>query len=215
MRLNPLGEELIIVDELGQLSPAYVAGALEKAEIKGLIETAQAWDSVGVYLDPEIADMASLSSILDMLQPEAVPHQGKIHQVPCCFELGEDLEDLAQLLDLSVPEVVSRLTESSWPIKFLGFQPGFPYCGPLPSPFDKVPRKSSPRTRVPAGSAAVAAGQLGIYPAESPGGWQLVGRTPLTICDPQNSFFPFAPGDEIQLVTISQNEFEEFKSSSL
>lgn len=215
MRLNPLGEELIIVDELGHFSPAAVAKALEEVSLEGILEVAPAWDSVGIYLDPETADLASLSNVLEYLQPGSTNDSGKVHQIPCCFDLGEDLEDLSKMLDLPVEELINQLKENSWPIKFIGFQPGFPYCGPLPSPFDSIPRRSSPRTRVPAGSVAVAAGQLGIYPAESPGGWQLIGRTPLAICDLKTKHFPLSPGDHIQLVTISQEDFTVLEGGSL
>lgn len=215
MRLNPLGEELIIVDQLGHFSPASLAKALEEVSLEGILEVAPAWDSVGIYLDPEVAETASLAAIMESLQAGSSPVRGKVHQIPCCFEMGDDLEDLSILLGLRVEDVIEALTERSWPVRFLGFQPGFPYCGPLPSPFDSVPRRSSPRTRVPAGSVAIAAGQLGIYPAESPGGWQLVGRTPLAICDPKTKHFPLKPGDEIALCAISQQEFENLSRGSL
>ena len=214
MRLNPLGEELIIVDELGHFSPASLAKAIEDANFAGIVEVAPAWDSVGIYFDPETADTSSLASVMESLQTGSSPAPGKIHQIPCCFEMGEDLEEMSSALGLSVEEVIVALTERSWPVRFLGFQPGFPYCGPLPSPFDAVPRRSSPRTRVPSGSVAIAAGQLGIYPAESPGGWQLVGRTPLAICDPKTKHYPLKPGDEIALSAISQTEFEELSGGS-
>lgn len=215
MRLNPLGEELIIVDELGHFSPASLAKAIEDVNFAGILEVAPAWDSVGIYFDPETADTSSLANVLESLQSGSSLARGKVHQIPCCFEMGEDLKEMSSSLGLSVEEVIAALTERSWPIRFLGFQPGFPYCGPLPSPFDTVPRRSSPRSRVPAGSVAVAAGQLGIYPAESPGGWKLVGRTPLAICDPKTKHFPLKPGDEIALVSISEEEFASLIGGSL
>lgn len=215
MRLNPLGEELIIVDELGHFSPASLAKALEEVDLAGIIEVAPAWDSIGIYLDPETADTASLASVMESLQTGSSPAPGRIHKIPCCFEHGEDLAEMSSSVSMRVEEVIDALTERSWPVRFLGFQPGFPYCGPLPPPFDSVPRRPSPRSRVPAGSVAVAAGQLGIYPAESPGGWQLVGRTPLSICDPKSKHFPLQPGDEILLLAISVADFSKLSGGSL
>lgn len=215
MRLNPLGEELIIVDQLGQFSPAEAAEAIDACQLDGVIETAPAWDSVGIYFDPEVADMTSLTAVIQALEPCGTVKQGRSHVIPCCFEMGEDLAEVCRFLETNQESVIDTLTGRPWPIQFIGFQPGFPYCGPLPAPFNQVPRRTSPRLRVPAGSVAMAAGQLGIYPAESPGGWQILGRTPLKICSPEKGHFPLRPGDEIWLKIISASEFVQMEGGLL
>ena len=102
---------------------------------------------------------------------------------------GDDLTEVAAAVDLTELEVVGRCGSSITSVFALGFLPGFPYSGYLPSPLSGLARRASPRSRVPAGSVAIAGRQTGVYPAESPGGWRLLGRTPLVIVDPPKGFF--------------------------
>ena len=90
----------------------------------------------------------------------------------------------------------------------IGFQPGFPYAGYLPVPLSGLPRRDAPRVRVPAGSVAIAGRQTGIYPTESPGGWHLLGRTPLCIVDLDDGYFPIRAGDRVRFRSIPAEEFE-------
>lgn len=210
MRLTPLGEELIILEEVGDLPPSGLADWLESLGLAGVIEAAPAWNSVGLHLHPESFSLAELEEALADLQPEQLKQlQPKTITIPVCWELGEDLGLAAEASSLSVDRLVEILEAQEWPCRFIGFQPGFPYCGPLPPPLHQIPRLKSPRTRVPAGSVALAAGQLGIYPSESPGGWMLVGRTPLVICEPLDGFFPIKPGERICLQGITHSEFQD------
>ncbi|HEU5119014.1 MAG TPA: carboxyltransferase domain-containing protein, partial [Isosphaeraceae bacterium] len=100
---------------------------------------------------------------------------------------------------------------SIYPIRAIGFLPGFPYCGPLPEPLDQMGRRDSPRPRVPAGSVAIAAGQTAIYPRESPGGWHLLGRTPLVIADLETGYFPLKAGDRIRFQPIDETTFHRLE----
>ncbi len=210
MRLTPLGEELIILEDLGDFPPALLADRLESIGLPGIIEAAPAWSTVGLHLEPESFCLPDLQKALHGLSPDQTQQlPSQTISVPVCWNLGEDLEAAAAACSLSVEKLISRLEGEGWPCRFVGFQPGFPYCGPLPPPLNQIPRLESPRTKVPAGSVAVAAGQLGIYPSDSPGGWMLVGRTPLVICSPNDSFFPIKPGDRICLQGITQKEFQD------
>ena len=89
----------------------------------------------------------------------------------------------------------------------VGFLPGFPYAVELPEPLAGLPRREPPRTRVPAGSVAIAGRQTGIYPVDSPGGWHLIGRTPLRIADPSREHFPIRAGDRLRFVPIDDGRF--------
>jgi inhibitor of KinA len=119
------------------------------------------------------------------------------------------LDAVAEINRISIEEVVRVHTETQFRVYLLGFMPGFPYCGIVPAKI-RAPRLPSPRTRIPAGSVGIAGAQTGIYPMESPGGWRLIGRTPLALFDPKASEearFRFAPGDSIEFYSISEEDF--------
>src|SRR5690606_25340633 len=111
---------------------------------------------------------------------EHVPHSAEV-SIPVRYD-GEDLDEVARLLDVSVAEIINRHLAADWQVAFSGFAPGFGYAVGSDPLFD-VPRRSSPRTRVPAGSVALAGHFTGVYPRESPGGWQLIGRTDAVMWD--------------------------------
>lgn len=115
---------------------------------------------------------------------------------------GPDLEEVASRLGLTPNEVIAQHTARPWRVLMIGFAPGFPYIGPLPSSLS-LPRRATPRAAVPAGSVAIAAGMTGIYPSSLPGGWHLIGRTEIALFDPAR--IPPAllqPGDDVQFVAI-------------
>ena len=119
---------------------------------------------------------------------------GKRLVIPVLYD-GEDLEDVAVRLGLNVAEVIALHSGAEYDVFAIGFQPGFPYAGYLPPALSGLARRDTPRLRVPAGSVAIAGRQTGIYPAESPGGWHLLGRTPLCIVDLDQGYFPIRAGD--------------------
>jgi len=130
--------------------------------------------------------------------------------IPVCYdtEFGLDLADVAKHNSLTADEVIRLHTESDYLVYFLGFSPGFAYLGGLP-PKLRTPRLTTPRTGVPAGSVGIAGDQTGVYPVDSPGGWRLIGRTPLRMFDP--SATPptrLQAGDQVRFASISRAEFE-------
>ena len=136
--------------------------------------------------------------------------------VPVCYggEMGEDLHDVAAQTQLSPEEVVARHTGVPYRVAMLGFAPGFPYLLGL-DPALAVPRRSSPRTRVPAGSVAIGGQQTGIYPQALPGGWQLIGRTPLRLFDvTADSPSLFQPGDGVRFRAIDEGEYRRLAADA-
>ena len=130
-------------------------------------------------------------------------------EIPVCYggEFGEDLDAIAARADISIDEVIARHTQAEYTVAMLGFAPGFPYLLGL-DPALHVPRRANPRTRVPAGSVAIGGAQTGIYPRELPGGWNLIGRTPLALFDADRE--PpclLAPGDRVRFRAIDADEF--------
>lgn len=129
--------------------------------------------------------------------------------IPVCYggEAGADLHEVAAHAQLSPDEVIARHTGATYRVAMLGFAPGFPYLLGL-DPVLAMPRRSSPRTRVPAGSVAIGGQQTGIYPQELPGGWHLIGRTPLRLFDvTAEAPSLFQPGDRVRFQAIDEREY--------
>ena len=132
-------------------------------------------------------------------------------EIPVCYEaeFAPDLENVAQYLRMTPEQVVSLHASGEYRVYFLGFSPGFAYLGGLPQAL-RVPRLETPRTHVRAGSLGLAGEQTGIYPNDSPGGWQLIGRTPERMFDPsQDPASRLRPGDRIRFKRIGRGEFEQ------
>ena len=138
---------------------------------------------------------------------------GRTVEVPVCYDpvFALDLEEVTQATRLSAQNVERLHTSAKHRVLMVGFSPGQPYIGGL-DPKLSVPRRSTPRTRMPQGSVAIANAQTAVYPYETPGGWSIIGRTPLTVFDPaREQASLFAPGDRVRFVAISPIEFEKMK----
>ena len=165
--------------------------------------------SVMVYVDPLALDGAAIERQLresaeTTSESDAAP--GGLVDVPVCYdgEYGPDLADVAAFAGCEIEEVISRHLALEYRVFVVGFVPGFAYMASV-DPRIAAPRRSSPRLRVPAGSVAVAAGQTGIYPAETPGGWSLIGRCPIKPYDPDRAEpFLFHPGDRVRFHRIAE-----------
>lgn len=210
MKVEPLGESALILRELSR--PAFeVAAAIEKAQLPGVLETVASYESVGIYFDPGQFDEDTLWELsLDV--PLSV---SLVHEIPVCYELGEDLESVSQQLGLSSLEVIELHTSKTYRCFAVGFCPGFPYLGYLPDALCGVPRRPAPRVRVEPGSVAITGRQTGIYPLERPGGWAIIGRTPLCVVDIEGAYFPVNAGDEVRFTSIGLSQFERLRGNRL
>jgi len=210
MKTEPLGDSAIIVRELGL--PAYqFAEALRCAELPGLIEAVASYETVGVYFDPEAFDPGCL--IRFDINASAVV--GDMHEIPVCYELGEDLHNVADRLGLRTHDVIRLHTAEAYTCFAVGFCPGFAYLGNLPDGLNGIPRRPTPRVRVAPGSVAITGRQTAVYPLERPGGWAILGMTPLCLVDVEDAYFPIRAGDRVRFVSIGQDEFESRKGDRL
>jgi KipI family sensor histidine kinase inhibitor len=162
---------------------------LEAAPIPGVLEAAPAYRSLLVVYDPLVVSRAALVRQIGALARRAAgesPPPPRTVTVPVVYggAQGPDLAEVSRLLGLPADEVVRRHSEAVYRVYMIGFTPGYPYMGELPAEL-AVPRRSTPRTRVPKGSVGIAQRQTGIYPVDSPGGWQIIGWTPLELFDPR------------------------------
>ena len=185
MRLRPAGERGLLV-ELESLELVHrLNAALRALDPPGVVELVPAYLTLLVVADPERAgaldELAARLPTLELPPAEAVA--GDPVEIPVSYD-GEDLPEVAGLTGLDAEEVVRRHTAPEYTVAFLGFSPGFPYLVGL-DPALEVPRRDTPRTSIPAGSVGLAGDHTGIYPSASPGGWQLIGRTEVTLFDPR------------------------------
>jgi len=134
---------------------------------------------------------------------------GRKVEVPVCYDLefGLDLPDVSQRTSVSIEEIIRRHTRNQHLVLMVGFSPGHPYIGGL-DPKLSVPRRATPRVRMPMGSVAIANAQTAVYPYETPGGWSIIGRTPLKVFDPgRDPASLFAPGDRVRFIAIPRDKY--------
>jgi inhibitor of KinA len=194
--------------------------ALAKNNFKGFVEMVPAYNSLAIFYDTvrvknnypvttTIFDVVKkiTEKLINEINSTAVIKRATI-TIPVYYN-GEDLEFVATQHQLSIEEVINIHTAKSYRVFMIGFLPGFAYMGKVDERI-ATPRLSSPRTNVQAGSVGIAGFQTGIYPLQSPGGWQIIGQTPTKIFDAtKNNPCLLQAGDEVQFVSISKTDFEK------
>jgi KipI family sensor histidine kinase inhibitor len=178
--------------------------ALADRKPSGLLSTVPAYASLLCHYDPDVTDAARLEAIIRQFdgQVDASVPVGPVVDVPTRYD-GPDLADVALKTNLTPAGVIEAHAGREYLVYCVGFAPGFTYCGELPDQL-AVPRLASPRLRVSAGSIGIAGRQTGIYAVESPGGWNLIGRTDLRLFDPAaDPPARFKPGDRLRFVPTS------------
>jgi KipI family sensor histidine kinase inhibitor len=223
----PAGDNCLVIEAQGgdvlrhSAWAAAVAVALRAADIAGVIEVVPAMRTVGLHYAPaslrsmaapgEIAYQTLVRLVSQVMQSRHMDQQGAMRMIdiPVCYggTHGPDLEEAAQACGLAAPELVALHAQGNVAVQMIGFAPGHPYIGTFDSRLS-LPRRSQPRTSVPTGSIGLANRQSVIYPLELPGGWNLIGRTPLKLFDPlRQPACLLQPGDQVRFVPISPEEF--------
>jgi inhibitor of KinA len=237
MEIVPLGDSALIVRIREQFEDApeetqdevlRVFQRLRNAAIPGVIELAPAYTSVAVFFDPvDVAKASGTSSeILDWLTTRirgaaaGAPKRrwsrrspSRTVEIPVCYdpEFAPDLEDVARHAQISTEQVVELHSAAEYRVACVGFVPGFPFLAGLPKKI-VTPRRATPRKEIAPGSVGIGGAQTGIYPLRSPGGWNLIGRTPLKLFDPAKE--PPAlllAGDSVRFRSITREEFDSLK----
>ncbi|MCY0864725.1 MAG: 5-oxoprolinase subunit PxpB [Sulfobacillus sp.] len=189
--------------------------ALARHPFPGFMGYVPAYTSVLVEFDPGVVDSDSVRHYLEGLPVSAVRPRSRVWRIPVLYggEWGPDLISVAETTGLTPEEVTAIHAGTRYRIYAIGFSPGFPLCGVVPAPI-RVPRRDSPRVRVPAGSVALAGQQTGIYPLASPGGWNLIGRTPAKLFDWQKSGLTrYQPGDYLEFYAIDLETYERLNGT--
>ena len=240
MEIVPLGDSALIVRVREQFDDApeeTLDGVLRcfqklrKAAIPGVIELAPAYTSVAVFFDPIAIARSSGTpdKVFDWLaeRVRGVVAGGvdpgrrvrrrtsdvRIVEIPVCYEseFAPDLDDVASHAQITTKQVVDLHSTAEYRVACIGFVPGFPFLAGLPEKL-ATPRRSIPRKEIPPGSVGIGGAQTGIYPLRSPGGWNLIGRTPLKLFDPtKDPPTVLRPGDRVRFRVITREEFEATK----
>jgi inhibitor of KinA len=207
MRIEPLGDSAYILRDLP--APAHViAKQLNENPPTGLVEAVASYDTVGIYGNPDTDAVLCADYTSDL-------REGKLHLIPVCYEMGEDLELVGNALNLGADELIAAHSQPAYTCFAIGFCPGFAYLGYLAQGIDGMGRMPSPRTRVDPGSVAITGRQTAVYPLPRPGGWWLIGRTPLTLVDVADDYFPIEAGDRVQFHPIGPDEFRGLRGERL
>lgn len=183
MRILPSGSTALLVEltDLAEVLGLYTA--LMENPPMGVVDIVPAARTLLLVTDPQVTSLSPVEDAVRTTEPHAdLGGWGELVEIPVAYD-GEDLEEAGQLLGNDAAELVRRHTAEEWNVAFCGFAPGFGYLTSAGWQED-VPRRSSPRKRVPPGSVGLAGEFSGIYPRQSPGGWQIIGRTELTLFDP-------------------------------
>ena len=209
-QVAPAGDRALLVTLGRSIDPALLGQvlaldqALQDRRPGGLLSTVPAYASVLCRFDPAVTDAARLEASIRQLEGRvdtSIP-AGPVVDVPTRYD-GPDLADVALKTDLTPTAVIDAHADREYLVYCVGFAPGFTYCGTLPDKLS-VPRLASPRTRVPAGSVGIAGQQTGIYAVDSPGGWNLIGRTEMRLFDPAaDPPTRFKVGDRLRFVPTS------------
>ncbi len=218
-RIVPAGDSVLVVEFEERIDLAVnaraiaCAEAIQDAAIAGVRDVVPTYRSVAVYFDPLRTDGDALIERMSHdAEHAAVPEASATPavRIPVCYggELGPDLAAVAAFAAVTEDDVVRVHSSAIYHVFMLGFVPGFAYLGLVDARI-AMPRRATPRVRVPAGSVGIAGVQTGIYPTETPGGWQLIGRTPVRPFDPARPEpFLMKAGDAVRFDPIDRSEFD-------
>jgi inhibitor of KinA len=234
MEIVPLGDSALVVRVRDRFEDApeetldvvlRTLQQLRTAAIPGVIELAPAYTSIAVFFEPITIAKATETSdkVFDWLasriraavagvaDPGKTPRsRSQTVEIPVCYdpEFALDIDDVARRANVSPKEVIRLHSTAEYRVACIGFVPGFPFLTGLPKKL-ATPRRDVPRKGIPPGSVGIGGAQTGIYPLRSPGGWNLIGRTPLRLFDPEkNPPVLLRPGDRVRFRVITREEFE-------
>ncbi|MGD6776048.1 5-oxoprolinase subunit PxpB [Sutcliffiella horikoshii] len=197
------------------------ADQLKKQEIDGVIEWVPAYTTLTIFYQPDkiiYKDLCKkLEDIQARLQKEDVPSNSIVYEIPVLYggEVGPDLSEVASHNGCTEDEVISIHSARSYLIYMMGFVPGFPYLGGMAKEI-ATPRRENPRAKIEGGSVGIAGEQTGVYPLETPGGWQIIGRTPVKLYEPEREEpILLSAGAYIRFVPVNQKEYEDIEEAVL
>jgi KipI family sensor histidine kinase inhibitor len=222
IRFLPCGDTALTV-QFGETIDAQLnaqvlalAEKLDAARLPGVIELVPTFRSLTIHFDPRAMTMTTLQQRANVLLSASLRGsvESRVFTVPVCYDaaFGLDLDDVSALTGLSVADVIARHSARTYHVYSIGFLPGFPYLGDLGEEL-VLPRRPTPRLKVPTGSVAIAMAMTGVYPLESPGGWHILGRTPVPLFDiQQDPPSLLRPGDKVKFTPVSAETYGQWQT---
>ena len=222
----PLGDAAIVVqfgDKISKdinLQILAVAAWLDEYTFEGFVEYVPAFTSITIYYEPWVINYDKMTLLLqemfeNMADAEVQKPVGLLN-IPVYYggEMGPDLEFVAAHHHIGIDEVIAMHTAPEYLVYMIGFAPGFPYLGGMDERI-ATPRKESPRSKIPKGSVGIAGSQTGVYPMETPGGWQIIGQTPLELFDiGKEEPALLKAGDRVRFSAVTEKEWTKIKLGS-
>jgi inhibitor of KinA len=219
-----LGDTAVLVRFGDRIDPGTLnrvlafRASLEAEPLPGMVEHVPAFASVAVYYDPlRVSEAEIVERIRERRRhlPARPAAEPRVVEIPVCYggSFGPDLPFVAEYHGLTPDEVVAIHSGAEYTVYMIGFAPGFPYLGGLPERI-ATPRRDTPRLSIPAGSVGIAGAQTGVYPLETPGGWQIIGRTPLRLFRPEAAEPSLLrPGDVVRFRPLPPEAFDQWKEA--
>ena len=218
----PLGDQAAMAYFADEAAALRFAAAVRHAKPNWIVDIVQAYTSVAVFFDLQrmkfgqaVAELEKISNSESSISDLGLDSQIRHHEIPCCYELELDLARVAEQVHLPPDQVIRLHLQTEYTVYAIGFCPGFPYLGYLPQALCGVPRLDSPRKLLEAGSVGLTGRQTGIYTLPRPGGWNIIGRTPLELVHVADGYFPLRTGDKIKFTRIDEKEFGRLRGNRL
>jgi inhibitor of KinA len=219
LSMVPLGDQAALAYFADEITALQFASAVRNANDAWLVDVVQAYASVAVFYDLDQINFDAAAERLKQIFSQAERfdsrHERSRHVIPCCYDFQLDLKRVATRTALSAEEVIRLHSETEYTVYAIGFCPGFPFLGYLPPVLCGVPRLDSPRKRVEAGSVGLTGRQTGIYTEVRPGGWNIVGRTPLELVNVEDGYFPIRTGDRVKFERVDEKDYRKLLGSRL
>ena len=222
MRLLPAGDRALVAEFGNTIDPEInnrvhaLAGRILQESIPGVLELVPTFRSLLIHYDPDVISHTALCEKVRMLEKSSgrtAETVRRVLHIPCCYgsHFGPDLADMEKLTGISRDEIVSIHSSVDYKVYMLGFLPGFVYLGGLDQRIE-APRLATPRVKIPRGSVGIGGSQTGVYPLDSPGGWRLIGSTPLDFYDPDREEPVLCrAGDYIRFEPVSSSEYYDIR----
>ena len=215
IKIVPSGDSIIIINNLNNLKSSTLTDYLEKLELNEIEDIISLKSSVGILFNPhKISSSDFIKKTKNLLTNKILTNKNKMKtwEIPICYDkdFAIDLNEISTKCKIDVDQVIKKHNNKTYEVDIVGFLPGFLYLGKLDNSLH-LPRKNNPRTHIPEGSIGIAGNQTGIYNIESPGGWNIIGRTPLRLFDKlKNPPIKIKQGDKIIFKEITKEEFNNY-----
>lgn len=217
MNISPINEESLLI-RLGQDISEETHHKVkfyfdELSHMHGVLSLVPSYNSLMLYYDLFEIDYDTLKKTIEQIPYDdtAIKLEKCVIKLPVCYELGLDLERVSNHTKLSIEEVITLHSGRDYLVYMIGFTPGFPYLGGM-DPFLETPRLEVPRTKIEAGSVGIGGLQTGVYPLDTPGGWNIIGKTPIDLFDNKQSATLLKMGEYVRFTPIDRKTFEQIQS---